>query len=131
MRETQPMEDPFGERGNPSPYREDDFPRDAGSRARIRASWRREPLLGFAGDRTHVDPKTGIARYGPASLGLPRHPERLRLGFVGSGKSIGAAQEWFRRTSPGVAGDAPKKLPDFPGFMEDRGFFSSLVEADN
>ena len=99
------------------------------ARAAIAANWVGEPALSFAGERRHVDPKTGIARFGPASLGLPRHPDSIRLGYVGSGKSIASAQEWFRRTAHGVAGDPAKRLPDFPGFMGDRGFFTALTDA--
>ena len=63
----------------------------------IRAAYLREPVLAFAGDREHVDPKTGIARYGPASLGSPNHPATVRLGYVGTGLSIASAQELLER----------------------------------
>lgn len=97
---------------------------------RLEARYCREPLLTFAGDRVQVDPKTGIARFGPASLGRPRHPNSIRLAYVGTGKSIASAQEWFRRTRPGVPGDLVKKLPEFPGCMADRGYFTELVDSD-
>jgi len=85
-----------------------------------------EPPLKFAGDRLHVDPKTGIARYGPASLGEEKHPADISIGFVGSGRTVDAARRWLQRTSQGVTGDTSNSLPDFPGFLHDRGFFSSL-----
>lgn len=108
-----------------SPYR--DHPGPLG--AAIRASWRREPVLGFAGGRVHVDAKTGLARFGPASLGLKRHPAEIRIGFVGSGQSIQSARGLFERAAEGIDGD-PRKAPRFPGFLPDRGFFSELVEPD-
>ena len=97
---------------------------------KIQAEWLPEPLLGFAGDRVHVDVKTGMARYGPASLGTSRHPDIVRLGYIGTGKSIRSAQNWFDRASAGVKGDPARKLPDFPGFSMDRGFFSQLIHAE-
>ena len=57
----------------------------------ILATYRREPPLSFAGGRLHLDPKVGLARFGPASLGLDTHPGTVRLGYVGSGTSIAAA----------------------------------------
>jgi hypothetical protein len=96
----------------------------------LEARYCREPVLAFAGDRVHVDPKTGIARFGPASLGRPRHPATIRLAYVGTGESIASAQDWFRRTRQGVAGDPENKLPEFPGFMSDRGYFTELVDSD-
>lgn len=108
-----------------SPYRPDDEP--APSRPTISATWRREPVLGFAGGRVHVDAKTGLARFGPASLGLRRHPSEIRIGYVGSGQSIESARQLLDRAAKGLGGDL-KKAPAFPGFLPDRGFFSELVE---
>lgn len=97
----------------------------------ITATWLKEPLLGFAGDSCHVDVKTGIAVFGPASLGTSRHPAQIRLGYVGSPTSIQAAQRWFQRASEGVLGSPGRMLPDFPGFSSDRGFFSDLISPDH
>ena len=99
------------------------------NRATLRIDYCREPRLRFAGDRLHEDPKTGIARYGPATMGLPRHPASIRLGYVGSGQSVDSAREWFRRAAGGLAGVGDQGLLDFPGFMSDRGFFADLVET--
>jgi hypothetical protein len=107
-----------------SPYTDHPGPFSA-----IRASWRREPMLGFAGGRLHVDAKTGLARFGPASLGSKRHPAEIRIGYVGSGQSIQSARNMFERAAQGLDGDE-KKAPRFPGFLPDRGFFSQLVEPD-
>lgn len=109
---------------NDSPYR--DHP---GPLAAITASWRREPVLGFAGGRLHVDAKIGLARFGPASLGLKRHPAEIRVGYVGSGQSIQSAHAFIERAADGLDGD-PKKAPRFPGFLPDRGFYSEIVEPD-
>src|SRR5215469_14833196 len=95
----------------------------------ITSSYIREPLLLFAEDGLHVDPKSGIARYGPRSLtSVGRHPTRLRVGFIGSAERIDVARKWLERQAEGVNGDA--KNPEFPGWMPDRGFFSALEFAD-
>lgn len=103
--------------------------RSATARAELHAEYCGEPALRFAGDRLHVDPKTGIARFGPASLG-GQHPLEVRLGYVGSGRSLDAARRWFHRAEEGVTGDPVNKLPDFPGCTSDRGFFTRLVHDD-
>jgi hypothetical protein len=96
----------------------------------IASSYLPEPLLLFADDGLHVDPKAGIARYGPRSLtSAGRHPARLRVGFVGTAERIDVARTWLAAQATGVSGDA--KNPEFPGWMADRGFFSTLEFADS
>ena len=88
-----------------------------------------EPLLLFADDGLHVDPKSGIARYGPRSLtSAGRHPARLRIGLVGAAEQIDNAKKWLTAQAAGVNGD--EKNPEFPGWMSDRGFFSTLEFAE-
>src|SRR5438552_853551 len=109
-------------------------------RAKVRASYVEEQMLGFAAGALELDQKEGIARYGPATLGESRHPSEIRLGFVGSGESVASAKDWFERAARGLEGEVivsrrtkkpQKKLQDFPGSMPDRGFFSSIVAADH
>jgi hypothetical protein len=96
----------------------------------ITSSYLVEPLLLFADDGLHVDPKAGIARYGPRSLtSAGRHPTRLRVGFIGAAERIAVARAWLAAQAEGVNGDA--KNPEFPGWMPDRGFFSTLELADS
>lgn len=84
----------------------------------------------FADDGLHVDPKADIARYGPRSLtSAGRHPTRLRVGFIGTAERIEVARAWLATQAEGVNGDA--KNPEFPGWMADRGFFSTLEFADS
>jgi hypothetical protein len=88
-----------------------------------------EPSLVFGGERQHVSPKQGTIRFGPRSIDMPsRHPELVRVGFVGSGESIESAAHWLDTCVKGVPG--LKADPDFPGYMSDRGFFSSLRLED-
>lgn len=92
----------------------------------IRSQYLGEPPLIFADDRVHVDPKLGISRFGPKSYSPPRrHPANIRVGFIGTADTIATAKVWLEKSAEGVAGDA--KHPEFPGFMEDRGYFSKLV----
>ena len=93
----------------------------------IRVSYLNEPLLVFGDDGLHVDPKAGIARYGPRSLASPRHPERVRVGIIGTAESISNAQEWLVSRARGVRGN--EKHPSFVGFQRDRGFFADLEFA--
>ncbi len=84
-----------------------------------------EPKLRFAGGGQHVDPKTGLACFGPLSLDpLKRHPNRVRIGFVGTGETVEKAEQWISINAKGVPGD--EKHPDFPGCASDRGFHSAL-----
>lgn len=88
-----------------------------------------EPMLSFAGDGEHVDPKTGILRFGPKSLKpVKRHPFSVRIGIIGSAETIEQTRKWLEVTSEGVPGDA--KHLEFPGFKQDRGFRSELVFDD-
>lgn len=90
----------------------------------IDASYLQEPLLTFAGGGLHVDPRAGIAGFGPHSLGTPTHPAIVRVGIIGTAEMIGTARTWLEGAASGVRGD--KTNPSFPGFASDRGFFSAL-----
>lgn len=88
-----------------------------------------EPLIEFAGGGLHVDPKAGIARYGPRSLDWPkRHPDRVTVGFIGTAESVDRVRQWLDTSSRGVLGT--EKHPEFPGFQRDRGFMSDIVFDD-
>lgn len=91
----------------------------------IRGQYLGEPKLVFADAREHVDPKLGISRFGPKSYSPRRkHPSTIKLGFIGTADSIATTKDWLTTNASGVAGDA--KHPEFPGFMDDRGFFSQM-----
>jgi hypothetical protein len=91
----------------------------------LRCKYFREPLLRFASGREHVDPKAGLARWGPLSYDpKKRHPDRVRIGFVGTSETIERAEQWISVNARGVPGD--EKHPDFPGCAADRGFHTVL-----
>src|SRR2546428_768005 len=84
-----------------------------------------EPALLFGAEREHVFTRTGLAIFGPRTLDQPkRHPSEIRVGVVGSGESVDVAKSWIESCLDGVKGDTP--WDDFPGFRDDRGFFSRL-----
>src|SRR5947207_2071774 len=92
----------------------------------LEAHWLEEPLLAFADGGLHVDPREGIARYGPWSWSPSRrHPSQVRVGFIGTGESMSRARAWFDGAALGIPGQGPHL--SFPGFMADRGFFSQIV----
>src|SRR2546430_1202916 len=88
-----------------------------------------EPFLRFGHGGLHIDPRSGVARYGPSSVDTPRHPTRVRIGIIGSAETASSAAAWILKTAKGVTGDETN--PEFPGMQADRGFFSELdVSAD-
>ena len=97
--------------------------------AEIECQYLPEPMLVFGNGGLHVDPKAGIARYGPFSLGTARHPNAIRVGLIGTAETIDKSKRWLVENAAGVLGD--EKHPRFPGFQADRGFFSELSFSDN
>ncbi len=95
---------------------------------RIEVDYLSEPFLLFADAGLHVDPKSGIDRYGPRSYGTSLHPKNVRVGIIGTAELSETAQTWMARNAVGVAGDETNR--SFPGFAPDRGFFSSLSFDD-
>lgn len=87
------------------------------SRPTIRCEYFAEPLLIFGEDGLHIDPKAGIARYGPRTYKLQKHPSRVRVGVIGTSRTIELSREWLTKNSEGVPGD--EKHPEFPGFQSD------------
>lgn len=90
-------------------------------------SWLDEPLLEFGDGGRHVDPKEGIARYGPYTLNSSSHPAAVRVGLISSAELSDRARTWLVDRTDGVPGD--EKNPRFPGFATDRGFLASLEFA--
>ncbi len=90
-----------------------------------------EPLLEFAARQRHVDPRFGIASYGPAARGSDDAPRAITVGLVGEAGAIASAQQWLERCAAGLEGKAENKYPNlwmpFPGFEESSGFGTSLV----
>ena len=94
----------------------------------LASEWLDEPLLAFGEGGRHVSPRSGVARYGPGSYGLPRHPQVIRLGVVGPGRLIEAARDWLRGLADGVSGS--ETTPEFPGCDISRGYMARVEFAD-
>jgi len=105
-------------------------PRRAAALPTVSCEYLEEPSLLFGAGREHVFTRTGLGLFGPRTLDQAgRHPSEIRVGFVGSGQSIDAARSWVESCLDGVKNSTP--WDEFPGFREDRGFFSRLVLDDN
>jgi hypothetical protein len=95
----------------------------------LRASWLDEPMLRFADSGRHVDPKSGIARFGPYSLRDPgRHPHVIKVGLIGPAELLDQARTWLTQSAEGVTGD--ESDPEFPGFVPERGYGCRLAFAE-
>ncbi len=96
---------------------------------KVSCRYHEEPGLEFGGGREHVSPKHGIILFGPRSVDREqRHPKVVRVGIIGSGKSADAANQWMESCAEGVSGE--EAHTEFPGFSEDRGFYSELQFND-
>jgi len=95
----------------------------------IKTSVLPEPSLEFAFARLHKSPRWGVTAFGPRSFEQSnRHPETIRLGFIGSGPSTGSAREWIESCLAGVSGEG--EYDDFPGFTSEQGFYSRVLMED-
>ena len=57
-----------------------------------------EPHLLFAKRQSAVDPKTGLALFGPHDLAEPGRRQAVRLGLVGTGPLIDLTRSWIERS---------------------------------
>lgn len=78
-----------------------------------------EPLLAFGGQQRHVDPKTGLALYGPYSLVGQSGPalKNIIVGIVGPSGMIADAEAWLNACRGMLTneGAQPFLYPHFPG----------------
>ena len=54
-----------------------------------------EPELEFGGGGRHIDPRFGIASYGPVDAGTDGAPARIRVGVVGSQLAVEGIRSWL------------------------------------
>ncbi|MBE2203535.1 MAG: hypothetical protein IAE94_04290 [Chthoniobacterales bacterium] len=84
-----------------------------------------EPLLEFGSGGQSFDIREGITRYGPVDVATPRAKTEVKIGLVGTAKSIEAFSAWMRTCANGIKGDNPLNPnlnPDFPGLAPSVGF---------
>jgi hypothetical protein len=100
----------------------------------VKADVFEEPEVEFGGGFRHVDPRFGVADYGPVDLAMAGGPRQIRLGLVGPAEGIQGARQWLERCRepiPAKPGDrSPRLFRDFPGFDSDVTFRSRLVFDD-
>ena len=90
---------------------------------------REEPLLEFAGNARHVDPRHGIWDYGPIDA-TSTALRTIRAGIVGTPASVQGLRAWLDRCRlPVEAKDSRlgHLFVPFPGFDASAGFRSTLV----
>ncbi len=96
---------------------------------RIECSFHDEPALQFAAQGVHVDPKSGLARFGPFSVNDPRfHRSTVRIGVIGTGEMVELVNQWFEQCSRAIP--AEDGSPDFPGFSHQTGFACRVLVDD-
>ncbi|OAM91257.1 hypothetical protein OH491_22375 [Termitidicoccus mucosus] len=91
-----------------------------------------EPLLEFGGGGCSSDIRDGLLRFGPVDAGTPKAKEIVRLGFVGSPKTVAAFTEWMKQCGAGLSGDDPLNpnfAPRFPGLDPTAGFRCRFATA--
>lgn len=97
----------------------------------MKASVLPEPELEFAAGARHVDPRFGIADYGPVDLRAPGSPREISVGIVGPSEGIVGARTWLERCRDPIAAKPSNKSPrlfrDFPGFSPSATYRSSLT----
>lgn len=93
-----------------------------------------EPVLAFGGQQHHVDPKTGLALYGPYSLvGQPVPTlKNIIVGIVGPPAMIADAEAWLNACRGILTneGSQPFLYPHFPGINPDGPFQCELNFGD-
>lgn len=88
-----------------------------------------EPELEFGAGK-HIDIRFGIMNYGPLDVDSSLAPKDIALGIIGTKESIEGAADWFQKCKVEVSAKVSKQpnlFPRFPGFDEDRAFYSRLV----
>jgi len=81
-----------------------------------------EPLLEFGDQHSHFDPRLGLREAGPLQTYLG---EVIKIGVVGSAKTIEDAQSFLESAAEGFEGKSekhPNLHPDFPGLKNQNPF---------
>jgi hypothetical protein len=89
-----------------------------------------EPELEFGGGFRHVDIRFGIMSYGPFDVTSEMAPKRIRIGIVGTEKTVERFLSWLEQCKSGLAaktGNKPNLFPRFPGLAEDVGLRTTIV----
>jgi hypothetical protein len=93
-----------------------------------------EPILAFGGGKQHIDPKTGLALYGPYTVtGQSRPPlTSIIVGVVGPAAMLSDARQWLSACSGMLTNDGsqPFLYPHFPGFNDTAPFQCQIIAGE-
>jgi hypothetical protein len=84
-----------------------------------------EPMLEFGNGGLSCDIREGILNHGPLDVDGPKAKTAVKLGLVGTPKTIAAFSAWMDKCSEGIGGDDPLNpnfSPEFPGLAPTKGF---------
>ena len=87
-----------------------------------------EPELEFGAGGRHIDPRFGVATYGPVDAGLDGAPSRIRIGIVGPQAAVEGVRSWLHRAREPINAKTPRYpgqshlFPSFPGFSPETSF---------
>ena len=65
-----------------------------------------EPELEFRAGNRHIDPRYGIAVYGPADADAPSAPHAIPVGLVGPPQAVEGLRGWLQRCRSPIGGEA-------------------------
>ena len=93
-----------------------------------------EPILAFGGGKQHIDPKTGLALYGPYTVTGQSRPTLTSIiaGIVGPAAMVSDARQWLDACSGMLTNDGsqPFLYPHFPGFNENLPFQCQIITGE-
>lgn len=99
----------------------------------MKSSFIPEPKLDF-GKGQHVDIRYGLMNHCPLDVTSNISPKIIKLGIVGTTKTIEGVIGWLDKCSNGIPAkesNQPNLFPSFPGFGEDSCFNSKFVIEQN
>lgn len=88
-----------------------------------------EPELEFSGGTRHIDPRHGVADYGPADA-TNTHVRTIRAGIVGSRENIDGLKRWLDKCRLPISAKESRLghlFVPFPGFDTHSGFRSTII----
>jgi len=99
----------------------------------MKISFITEPKLAF-GNGQHVDIRFGLMNHGPLDVLSNAAPKSIKLGIVGTTKTIEGVIGWLEKCKDGIEAkesNQPNLFPPFPGFGEDSCFNSQFIIEQN
>jgi hypothetical protein len=92
-----------------------------------------EPELEFGAGGRHIDPRFGVANFGPVDAGSEFAPDRIRVGLIGPQKAVEGIRSWLQhcrepiKAKPARHAGQAALFPSFPGFNGDETYRSTLA----